>query len=595
MAANQYSCFRTRLLSIGVVSLWLVLAGRLVQLQYFSRVAFNDRAESQKLTVEEIPARPGEIVDRSGHVLAMTVSRPSLFLNPSRVDDPGEVAQKLSAILEMDAERLEKRIADNSSRQFIWVKRRLKDIQATAIRELELPEDCWGFRDEYLRRFPQGVLAAHILGTRDIDGVGRGGLEQTLNDTIQGIDGSRALVRDARGVVIEVDQGLTKLPLHGQTVALTIDTVVQLHAERELDRIFEKWKPAGASAIVMDPDTGEILAMASRPVFDPNHPVAEDSRAWTNLNVAAMFEPGSTFKPFVVATAMEDGFLNHDDEFYCENGAYRMGKRVLHDSHHYGNLNLTEVLVKSSNIGMAKIAERMGLANLHDCALLWGFGRRTGIELPGEVAGLIRPLKKWDDYSMGSIPMGQELAVTPLQLITAHAAIANGGVLINPHLVLDQTAGFKPNRTATSTASTPRIVSRTASEDIVRWLVRGPMTSVVNRGTGKAGRIAGVNVFGKTGTAQKVDPATGRYSKTEHVCSFVCGAPSEDPQVLVLVVVDGPTVGTSHYGGSVAAPAAKRILERTLVAESNVRRRTANANVNPHANAYPTNANSIKR
>jgi cell division protein FtsI (penicillin-binding protein 3) len=576
MTPPLYPCNRTRWLAFGILSLWLVLAGRLIQLQWFSRVEFGDQAAKQKLTIETIPARPGEIVDRDGHVLAMTISCSSLFLNPSRIDNPQDVATRVCLALDLDADQIEQRIVDNKQNYFIWVKRRLTDAETAAVRKLELADEIWGFRDEYLRRFPQGVVAAHILGTRDIDGVGHGGLEQTLNDTIQGTDGSRALVRDARGVVIEVDQGLTRPPEHGQSTSLTIDTVIQLHTERELDRLVEKWKPAGASAIVMDPHSGEILAMASRPVFDPNHPVTEDSRAWTNLNVAAVFEPGSTFKPFVVATAMERGLLNHDDTFFCENGRYKMGRRVLHDHHPYGRLSLTDVLVKSSNIGMAKIAERMGLATLYDCTTVWGFGRRTGIELPGEVSGLIRPLQKWDDYSLGSIPMGQELAVTPLQLITAHAALANGGQLVNPHLILDQTlAAPQPDSEVSSAAPPSRVVSRTASEDIVRWLIRGPMTAVVNRGTAREGRIAGINVFGKTGTAQKIDPQTGTYSKTEHVCSYVCGAPSEDPQVVILVVVDGPTIGGPHYGGSVAAPAARRILERTLVAESKQRTRTA--------------------
>ncbi|HUG91633.1 MAG TPA: penicillin-binding protein 2, partial [Planctomycetaceae bacterium] len=368
-------------------------------------------------------------------------------------------------------------------------------------------------------------------------------------------------------------------PRHGDSLMLTLDTVLQLLVEDELDRLFDEWKPNGACVTVMDPATAEVLAMASRPAFDPNDPSRVPAAAWKNLNLASMYEPGSTFKPFVVAWAMERGLLRADEQFDCERGAWRMGRRVLHDHHPYGVLSVTDILVKSSNIGMAKIGQRLGNGGLYDATIAFGFGRRTGIELPGELHGLVRPLPQWTSYSIGSIPMGQELAVTPLQLLTAHAALANGGTLVRPRIVVHRgrspaqdVARLPTERLPALSITGPgpddaaptAVVSRTVSPQVASWLVREPMQEVVRRGTGRNAQIADSAVFGKTGTAQKTDPDSGAYSPTGHVCSFIGGAPPENPRVLVLVVVDEPTVAGDHSGGTVAAPAAGRILENVL-------------------------------
>ena len=251
----------------------------------------------------------------------------------------------------------------------------------------------------------------------------------------------------------------------------------------------------------------------------------------------------------------------------CFNGAYRMGRRVLHDHHPYASLSVEDVLVKSSNIGMARIGERLGLDRLYEATAMFGFGRRTGIEVPGEVDGLVRARSKWDNYSIGSIPMGQELAVTPLQLITAHAALANGGKLVRPRLLLDSSDDYvapTPLTQIETVDAKPAVESNILDASIAQWLVNYPMQNVVERGTGKAARTPGLSIFGKTGTAQKADPETGGYSDTKHICSFVCGAPAENPQVLVLVMVDEPTAPGAHYGGSVAAPTASKLLQFAL-------------------------------
>lgn len=546
---------------------WMVLMVRLIHLQAAQRQLLNHRVTRQSSFTETLPARPGEILDRNGHVLAMTVTRDSLYAVPNEIEDPADFVWKVSQVLSIDAAALHERLVKYSSRQFLWVKRRVTPEESFGLRQLNLPKQTWGFRREYLRQYPQGAYAAHVLGIRDIDNIGHGGLEQSLDDLIRGSDGQRAMVRDARGLVMEVATEKSQSPVHGQTVLCSLDLLLQVRVERQLNQLVQRWKPKGACVIVMEPQTGEVLAMASAPTFDPNNPGRVPENAWTNLAVSAVFEPGSTFKPFIVGWAIQQGMLKRDDMISCFNGAYRMGPRILHDHHSYSTLSVEDVLVKSSNIGMARIAERIGLGSLHSATVAFGFGTRTGIELPGEIAGLVRDRKDWDEYSLGSIPMGHELAVTPLQLITAHAALANKGRLIRPHLLLStssETATPSPLAEIKTVEAAPSLESRLIDSQVAEWLIEQPMTQVVERGTGKVAQVDGVQVFGKTGTAQKVDPETGRYSNNRHVCSFVCGAPSSDPRVLVLVMVDEPTATGSHYGGTVAAPTARLVLMDAL-------------------------------
>ena len=574
--ATPQRSLRYRIVVAGVMTIWFILACRLVHLQSSCGQRLARWGVEQKSYIERLAARPGEIVDRNGQVLAMTITRRSLYLDPSRISDPRAVADSLATVLDLDADRLAERIEARRSKRFIWVKRRLSDIEADRIGQLDLPRHVWGFRNEYRRRYPQGHLAAHVLGTRDIDGIGRGGLEQSLDPTLRGRDGVRLLVRDARGAVIEVREHPLEVPRHGATVRLTLDTVIQMYVEAELDQAVRVWKPRGACAIVIDPNNGEILAMASRPVFDPNDPHSVPENAWTNLAVAAVYEPGSTFKPFVVARALQLRTIEFSDRFDCRQGAYRMGNRVLRDSAPHGWLDVCGILAKSSNIGMATIGQRMGNAALYDTTVSFGFGQRTGVELPGELSGLVRPLELWNDYSTGSIPMGHEVAVTPIQLIVAHAALCNSGRLIKPHLVLErnETAPGPVHRVNMRDAPA-RVVSRVVNENIADWIVGRAMVAVVESGTGKRAAVEGYSVFAKTGTAQKLDLETGTYVSGRHVVSVVCGAPADDPRVLVVVVIDEPTTGGPHFGGTVAAPVGSRILERSLIHLRVPGRRTA--------------------
>jgi len=549
------SSWRVGMVRFAVLGVWLILAGRLVFLQLIQAPKLRSQVENQWEAHEVLPARPGDITDRNGRLLATTITVRSLFVVPERLHAQREHADALADAVGLDREQVFERITKHADKKFLWLARRIDDEQVAAIRELDLPREVYGFRDEFLRVYPQGAIAAQVLGLRDIDGKGRGGLEETLDAALRGRDGRRSVVRDARGRVVEVSERITRPPQHGQTIQLTLDAVIQLHAERELQKIIRQWKPKSACAIVMDPRSGGVLAMANLPTYDPNDLEHISETAWKKHAIASMYEPGSTFKPFVIATALEQGLIRHDEMFHCGHGEYRMGRRVLHDHHPYGELDVTDILVKSSNIGMAKIGERLTNRGLYDTAVKFGFGRKTGVELPGELPGMLRPLKVWNSYSTGSIPMGQEIAVTPLQLITAMAGLANEGKQCTPHLVESSQSGGAPPAV---------IVAHTTDPRVARWIIQKPMTEVVRRGTGRNAKSKDYDVFGKTGTAQKPDPQTGKYSNTLHVSSFICGAPSQDPRALVLVVVDEPSVGPNHYGGTIAAPAAAEILRHAL-------------------------------
>ena len=535
---------------------WLILSARLIQLQWVQRDKFAGKAEQQREYVEETTARPGDILDRQGRLLATTLSTRSLYIVPVKISEPRKIAEALASPLGLSPDSLTEKITSNSQRQFLWIKRRLAETEIAAVRQLALPKGVWGFRDECRREYPQGVVAAQVIGLRDIDGVGRGGIEERFDSTLRGQSGQRHVARDSRGHVIEILDKDQQIPVAGHNVRLTLDVVVQLYAERELDQVMKEWQPESCSAIVIDPTNGDILAMATRPTFDPNRPQEASPESWKNRAIADIYEPGSTFKPMIVSYGLDQGVLERDESFNCMNGEYRMGRRVLHDHHRYGLLSLTDVLVKSSNIGMAKIGERMGNERLERAATLFGFGRKTGIELPGELPGILRPLKQWTSYSTGSIPMGHEIATTPLQLITAHAALANGGELVRPRIVLQdqQDANY-----AVSRMTTP-----TVSRETARWIIEHPMQEVVVRGTGKKARIPGYHVFGKTGTAQCLS-ADGGYVHGKYISSFVCGAPVESPRLLTLVVVNQSSVGGETFGGKVAAPAAANILRKSLV------------------------------
>jgi cell division protein FtsI/penicillin-binding protein 2 len=519
----------------------------------------------------DVPARPADIVDRHGKLLATTITAPSLFVDPSQLAVDDSFLKQLAMILDIDAQNFREKLNRFKNKRFMWVKRRLTETEVRQIAQLPWPDATHGFRDEFLRRYPQGHLASHVLGLRNIDGIGKGGVEEGLNHLIEGQPGRRLQVRDALGRIVEVNFDPEHEPRRFESVQLTLDLAIQMFAEQQLDEVVKEFAPKAACAIVLNPRTGDVLAMASRPTYSPSDLSNVAPDAWKNRAINIVYEPGSTFKPFVVAWALQSQRIERDEVFFCEKKEYKMGNRILHDHHSYGDLSVENILVKSSNIGMAKIGERLTNKGLYQAARVFGFGQPTGIDLPGELRGILRPLAKWNGYSTGSIPMGHEIAVTPLQLISALAALANKGRLITPRILKgvqgnrdDSTSGFFRSTDEPEVAQPARIVSPTVQSEIATWLITEPLTQVVERGTGKRAKLEGYSVFGKTGTSQKIDLENGGYSDNKHVASFICGAPASNPQVLVLVVVDEPH-GASHVGGIVAAPAASRILQRSLV------------------------------
>src|SRR5579872_2991837 len=378
---------RDRLVAALMLIVFLSLAGRLIQLDITSGDDFERLATRQRIVREVVPARPGDIVDRQGRVFATSVCVRSVYVVPRQIRDGWQLASQLAQALGLDADRIVETIASHPGRHFLWIKRRITDDEAERVRALKLSADICGFRDEFRRRYPQGALAAQVIGLRDIDGRGQGGIEQSFDEMLRGRDGSRELLQDARRRVIEVRDDTEAPPRHGKTIVLTLDAVIQVYAERALDGVVARWKPQSACAIVLDPKSGDILALASRPTFDPNHAESARAESWKNRPIADMYEPGSTFKPFVVAWGMASGCIHPDEVFDCENGEYLMGRRLLHDHHRYGRLSVADILIKSSNIGMAKIGQRMGNGRLYQAALAFGFGGPTGVELPGELPG----------------------------------------------------------------------------------------------------------------------------------------------------------------------------------------------------------------
>ncbi|QDU80856.1 Peptidoglycan D,D-transpeptidase FtsI [Polystyrenella longa] len=573
-STNYRALFLVLLFLIGFASLSM----RLVQIQHVDQSTLSIHANRQHSFKETISARPGEILDRNGKVLATTITTYSLYVDPSRVESPQEFADAICTVVLLDPVELAARISSHQQKQFLWIKRRLSDVEANAIIALGLPEGCWGFRNEYFRSYPQGELAAHLLGLRDIDGHGRGGIEEAFDEVIQGQPGSQTFFRDARGRIFLPEDSEFIAPQPGRSIVLTLDMVIQFHVEQELNKLVEEWQPKSCCAIVMDPHSGEILGMASRPSFNPNYPENVAPAAWKNCAISAIYEPGSTFKPLIVASALDRGLISPTDTFDCEMGSYQMGRRTLHDHHRYGQLSVTDILVKSSNIGMAKIGERLQNAGLYQSATDYGFGRTTEFPVPGELPGKLRPFSDWDGYSTGSIPMGQEITATPLQMIRAHAALANGGFLVQPKLLRNELeepwslflngATVEDDATGDDSAKDPHAnpvhSRRILSSDVADWIVQHPLAEVIDRGTGKKAKLKEYRLFGKTGTAQKVDPVTGKYSRLKNISSFICGGPVENPRLLVYVVADEPGAEKNAYGGQAAAPVAARIIKAAL-------------------------------
>jgi cell division protein FtsI (penicillin-binding protein 3) len=544
---------RTSFVVIVIVLWMVVIGGRLVYLQIYQHEFLSDRARRQQQAAVELNGARGLIVDRQGRELAHSLEVESFFYEPGEKTDERAAAQALAPLVGTDAAALEAKLSEakSSKRRFVWLARELEPEQAAKIKALNLKSV--GSVKESKRYYPNGSLAAHVIGFVGLDDAGLAGIEGFQNASLKGDAGRLTVSRDARHQAFEsaeVD------PKSGQSIALTIDQNIQYQVERSIQSALETTHAKSAMAVALDPHTGEILALANAPTFDPN--AAKDASADVRANKALqyIYEPGSTFKVVAYSGAIEEKLVKPTDMIDCQMGSINVYGRTIHDSHPHGVLTITEALAQSSNVAAIKLGMKLGDARLYDYVRRFGFGDKTRVELPGESKGLLRPVNRWDKTSIGSIPMGQEIGVTPVQVAAAFATIANDGVRIAPHIireVRDAAGGV----VARDEPEQRRVVSAETARTI-----RSMLEMVTLDGTAKAARLDGYTAAGKTGTAQKVDPKTRAYSKTKYVASFVGFAPVDNPAIVIIVVLDEP--GTAIYGGTVAAPVFKEIAEHVL-------------------------------
>src|SRR5712664_705893 len=544
----------SRLLIVACVALlWMTaVLGRLGYLQLFLHSEYMARAHRQQQRVIEITPKRGAIYDRNMHPLAMSIPVDSAFAVPSELGDEQLAARLLSGVLGIPREVLEARL--ESSHSFVWIARKLPPDKKEAVEALNLKGVY--FQKENQRIYPKRDLASHVLGFVDLDEKGLSGIEYELDNQIRSKSEKIVVMADARQRWFDGGEAQRE---RGANVILTLDEKIQYIAQRELLAAIEKTRAIAGSVIVVNPNTGEILAMANWPRFNPNAANEAASESRMNRAVSALYEPGSTFKLITLAAAFDQDITRPNEVFDCENGAIYIAGHRIRDHKPFGLLNVADILAQSSDVGAIKIAVRLGAPRFYEYIRAFGFGAPTGVDLPGESKGILHRLESWSAISIGSVSMGQEIGVTPIQLITAVSAIANGGLLVKPHVVQQIKRGEQVLPTPASlSAAEPRRVIRPETAATLRRLMEG----VVLHGTGPLARLDGWTAAGKTGSAQKIDPATGRYSPTQLIASFTGFAPINNPAVTILVSLDSP-VG-KHEGGQVAAPVFKRIAEQVL-------------------------------
>ena len=541
---------RLRWLVVWVLALvWMaVVLARLSYLQLFCYTEYFAKAQHQQQRVFEISPKRGSIYDRKGRELAISIPMDSVFADPSDIKDAAMVARLLSRVLDIPAEELETKIRE--ARTPVRLAKKLSPETVQRIEDMNLKGVF--FQKENRRVYPQHELLAHVLGYVDVDEKGIGGIEYTLDKQIRGRPGRMMVLADGKRRWYDRREAAAD---PGASVTLTIDQTIQFIAEKELARGMEETRAQTGTIVVQDPHTGELLAVANAPTFDPNDAGKYSDRVRMDRAVVAAYEPGSTFKMITFAGAFENGVTNPGELVDCQMGSILVAGRLIHDHKPFGILNVREILEQSSDVGTIKIALRLGESRFYDTIRDFGIGQLTGIELPGENRGLLRPVENWSANSIGSIAIGQEVSVTPVQIISAASAIANGGTLYRPRIVRE----IQPDASSQARAQS---ASQQATDAKSAATVREMMEGVVLEGTGKPAKLDGYTAAGKSGTAQEIDAATGRYSPNQYVASFVGFAPVNEPVVTILVVFDSP-VG-QHFGGDVGGPVFKRVAEQVL-------------------------------
>ncbi|MFA5322302.1 MAG: penicillin-binding protein [Smithella sp.] len=560
MATESKEKLKFRIIMIFMLFfvLFVALISRAFQLQVLSGQKLKKLATRQHTTVLQLQAERGVIYDRNGEKLAISIMADSVFADPSKILDPSKTSRQIAKILHLDSQYVSKKLSAHKS--FCWLARRISPEQSALVANSDI-EGIFLVK-EPKRFYPNGELAAHLLGFVGLDANGLEGLEYKYDESLRGKPEKLAWARDAKGkkLFLRVGKNETQKD-ENLNLVLTIDNRIQYLVETSLKEAVLDKGAKGGLAIVMDPKTGEILALANQLGFNPNNIEGFTPDRWRNRAITDYYDPGSTFKPFLVAAAMEEKVIRETDKFFCENGSYKVADRVIHEASrkHHGTLTVREILKYSSNIGSAKIAQKMGKEKFYNYIKKFGFGEKTGIDLPGESAGSVRPVKNWVPVDTAMIAFGQGVSVTAIQLLTAVSAIANNGVLMKPYIV----RGIADQDNRLVKLYTPTAVRKVISPAVAKRLTN-MLTDVVGAddGTGKNAKMDNVSVAGKTGTSQKFDSARGVYSSEKVRTSFMGFFPAENPQVAILVILDEPQ--KDKWGGVASAPVFKKIGEQIL-------------------------------
>jgi cell division protein FtsI (penicillin-binding protein 3) len=524
----------------------LLCVGRLFFIQFFRSDYLTAIAKKQHNQLVELEPRRGTIYDCNLKAQAFNMSMDSLYAVPNAIKNPEGVISQLQPILGVERNYLQDRL--DRKKSFIWLARKLTPDKSEEIKKLNIKG--LGFLKETKRIYPNSYLASHIIGFSGMDNVGLEGVEMSYNNYLKGAPGWAIFLRDARLKKLDIWEKMVAAQ-DGLDLVLTIDEVIQYIAERELERAYKTFHAKGASIVVMDPHTGRILAMANRPTYDLNDHAHVSKDSIRNRAICDLFEPGSVFKIVTASAAFEEKKVTEEDVFFCENGAYQVGGRTLHDHTAHGNLTFRQVIEESSNIGTVKVAMLLGPDTLYRYIKGFGFGSKLGVDLSGEISGMLSPVRLWSKTSITAVPIGQEVGVTALQLASAISVIANGGQLMKPY-VIDSVRDVQGRLVK---QNKPVLIRKVISVDTA-MRIKKILTGVIEEGTGKLGKVLGFSAAGKTGTAQKLEP-NGSYSHNKFVASFIGFCPAEDPLITVVVTVDEPH--PYYYGGVVAAPVFQKV------------------------------------
>jgi cell division protein FtsI (penicillin-binding protein 3) len=524
----------------------LLCVSRLFFIQFFRSNYLVSIAKKQHNQLVELEPRRGTIYDCNLRAQAFNMSMDSLYAVPNVINNKESVINQLLPILGLERSYLTERLSRKKS--FIWLARKLTPEKSESIKKLNIKG--LGFLRETKRIYPNSYLASHIIGFSGMDNIGLEGVERGFNKYLKGTPGWAIFLRDARLKKLDIWEKMV-LPVDGMDLVLTIDEVIQYIAERELEKAFKDFHAKGASIVVMDPHTGRILAMANRPTYDLNDHSGVGKDSIRNRAICDLFEPGSVFKIVTASAALEEKKVTEDDVFFCENGAYRVGGRILHDHTSHGNLTFRQVIEESSNIGTVKVAQLLGADTLYRYIKGFGFGSKLGIDLSGEISGMLSPTRLWSKTSISAVPIGQEVGVTALQLASAISVIANGGQLMKPYII----DSVRDNQGRIIKQNKPVLIRKVISVDTA-MRIKKILTGVIEEGTGKLGKVLGFSAAGKTGTAQKIEP-DGSYSHSKFVASFIGFSPAEDPLLTIVVTVDEPH--PYYFGGVVAAPVFQKV------------------------------------